>query len=62
MIIGITIPDLKPILEQGIRDVLLLNIGSLWIDYCEKNIVDPRVENEGVKFLEDFAKKLNEQN
>ena len=60
MNISITIPGLKETMQQGVRDVVLLNIGTAWVDYCELNQVDFQIEDEVIKFLEDFANKINE--
>ena len=53
--------DLKGSIEQAVRDVLILDIGQLWDDYCFENNINGEVKMEAIGFLEDFAKKLNNE-
>lgn len=58
--ITLMIPDLTPAIQQGVRDVLVRDIGDLWDDYCEGNDVSAELYVEGIKFLTYFASKINE--
>lgn len=53
--------DLKGLMDQTVRDILIINIGTLWDDYCYRNNVKSDIKLEGVNFLEDFAKTINER-
>lgn len=52
--------NMAPVVDQAVRDVLILNIGELWEDYCIERGIGDELRTEGIVFLEDFANKVNE--
>lgn len=53
--------EIKPTIDQAVRDILISDIGSLWDDYCYENNVPSDIKLHGLNMLEGFAKRLNKE-
>jgi hypothetical protein len=51
--------DFKQKIEQSMRDVLILEFGEMWEEYCYENNISPNIK---IGFLDHLNKKVDALN